>query len=150
MFFFVFFQVQAICVLLGALSIHDHITEGIDYYESEYEDEDEDEQPRVALMYSIARWQHSESYVVWNTQHMYVILEASGEEGRDCGHFCTILQELCLIKKYLQPIWEMNGYIFNINGRKQTFLIRVILPQTNGQKKLNKESLIQKMKWHHI
>ncbi|XP_057764512.1 tetraspanin-19-like [Salvia miltiorrhiza] len=57
---FMVFLLQAICVLLAALSIHDNITdEEVDGYESEYQDQDE--QP---LLYSVARWQHSERYIV--------------------------------------------------------------------------------------
>lgn len=59
---------QAICVLLAALSIQDHNANYVHVSESdeseEEEEDDDDEQPSHGPYYPFARWQHSERYVV--------------------------------------------------------------------------------------
>lgn len=55
------FLIQAICVLLAALSFH--ITNGVDDHDSEYED-DENAQTRLALLDPSARWQQGERNIV--------------------------------------------------------------------------------------
>lgn len=55
---------QAICVLLAALSIQDHNVYSVHASESDESEEEDDEQFNRGPYYPFARWQQTECYVV--------------------------------------------------------------------------------------